>query len=87
MADTKVDSLWNGPRVILINSTAAILANQRLNKMRVLLTQPFELASTVGHAQLRLPVRTGMIEYCGEGADDCIRRINESLCECNLMTV
>lgn len=87
MADTKVDQYWNGRRIVVINNTAAILANQRLNKLRVLVTQPFCLVSPVGDAQLRFAVRTGMIEYCGEGADECMRRMNECLCDQGLLAV
>lgn len=87
VANKQADQLWDGSRVIVINHTAAILANQRLNKMRVLLTQPYCVASPVGDAELRLPVRTGMIEYGGEGVEECMRRISESLSEHTLMTV
>jgi GGDEF domain-containing protein len=87
IAETKAVKHWNGTRVTVINNTAAILATQRLNKLRVMLAQPFCLVSAFGDAHLRLPVRTGMIEYCGEGADDCMRRIDESLCEDTLMPV
>ncbi len=87
MADIKAAQLWNGTRVILVNNTATILANQRLNRLRVMLSAPFRLVSPIGDVGLRLPTRTGMIEYSGEGASECVRRIDESLCEHQLVEV
>ncbi len=87
MGDTKAVQLWNGPRVTVVNNSAAILANQRLNKLRVLLAKPFCLVSAVGDVELRLPMRTGMIEYGGEAVDVCMHRIEESLYEHHVMAV
>ena len=79
-SDGKSKAVWSGNRALIIASSASALANQRLIKLRTALAEPFHLVCPVGHADLRLPLRTGMVEYrCGETTGELLERAEQSL--------
>lgn len=78
--------LWHGNRALIITNSASTLANQRLTKLRTALAAPFVLVCPMGQAELRLPMRSGMVEYrCGETPGELLERVEHSLTKPHLV--
>lgn len=79
-SDGKGKALWHGLRALVISNSASALAGQRLLKLRTALAEPYHLTCPLGHAELRLPLRTGMVEYrSGETTGELLERADQSL--------